>query len=276
MSKASDTETDLALAREALEYHFGGAPKIGLILGSGLSELVDFFEEAKEASYRELPGFMPSTVEGHKGALVRGKLEGVPVVAMAGRNHLYEGHSAAAVVFPLRALIHWGIDSVVITNAAGGISSNLAEGDLMLISDHLNLTGRNPLVGENVDSLGPRFPDMSYAYDPELREKAKEIGTNGGFDLKEGVYASNLGPSYETPAEVEMLDRMGADAVGMSTVLEVIAARHAGARVLGLSCITNLAAGKSKNVLSHDDVKEVANRVKGRMQHLVREFVKAI
>ena len=276
MADASNIESDLALASKVLDSHFGDAPKIGLVLGSGLSDLVDFFEGAKEVSYSELPGFIPSTVEGHKGTLVAGNLGGVPVVAMAGRNHLYEGHSAAAVVFPIRALIHWGIDSVVITNAAGGISSNLAEGDLMLISDHLNLTGRNPLVGENVDSLGPRFPDMSFAYDPELRKKAREIGTKGGLDLKEGVYASNLGPSYETPAEVEMIDRMGADAVGMSTVLEVIAARHAGAQVLGLSCITNLAAGKSKNVLSHDDVKDVANRVKGRMQHLVTEFVKAI
>lgn len=275
-AEASSIERKLALALEALESHFGEAPKIGLVLGSGLSDIADFFEDSKEVPYRELPGFMQSTVEGHKGALVTGKLEGVSVVAMAGRNHLYEGHSPVDIVFPLRALIHWGIDSVVITNAAGGISSNLEEGDLMLISDHLNLTGRNPLIGENVNSLGPRFPDMSYAYDPELRKKAKEIGIKLGLDLKEGVYASNLGPSYETPAEIEMLDRMGADAVGMSTVLEVIAARHAGARVLGLSCITNLAAGKSKNILSHDDVKEVANRVKGRMQHLVREFVKAI
>lgn len=276
MSDASNMESSLALARETLASHFGDAPKIGLVLGSGLSDLVDVFEDSKEVSYSELPGFMSSTVEGHKGALVAGKLEGSPVIAMAGRNHLYEGHSAAAVVFPLRALIHWGIESVVITNAAGGISANLAEGDLMLISDHLNLTGRNPLVGENAHSLGPRFPDMSYAYDPGLREKAKEIGKNGGLDLKEGVYASMLGPSYETPAEIVMLERMGADAVGMSTVLEVIAARHAGASVLGLSCITNLAAGKSKNVLSHDDVKEVANRVKGQMQHLVRELIKAI
>ena len=276
MSEASSIETDLVLAREALESHFGEAPKIGLVLGSGLSNLVEFFENPREASYSELPGFMPSTVEGHKGALVTGKLGGVPVIAMAGRNHLYEGHSAAAVVFPLRALIHWGIDSVVITNAAGGISTGLAEGDLMLISDHLNMTGQNPLVGENVDSLGPRFPDMSLAYDPELRNKARRIGLTGGLDLKEGVYASMLGPSYETPAEVEMLGRIGADAVGMSTVPEVIAARHAGARVLGLSCITNLAAGKSKEVLSHDDVEDVANSVKDRMQHLVKELVKAI
>lgn len=276
MEEASSIESKLAMARDALESHFGDAPKIGLVLGSGLSDIVDCFEDSKEVAYSELPGFMPSTVEGHKGALVAGKLEGVSVVAMAGRNHLYEGHSATEVVFPLRVLTLWGIDSVIITNAAGGISANLAEGDLMMISDHLNMTGRNPLVGENVDSLGPRFPDMSFAYDPELRKKAREIGREGKLELKEGVYASMLGPSYETPAEVEMLERIGVDAVGMSTVLEVIAARHAGARVLGLSCITNLAAGKSKNVLSHDDVKDVANRVKDRMQYLVRELVKAI
>ncbi len=205
-----------------------------------------------------------------QGNLVLGRAEGVPVVAMQGRVHLYEGHPVDDVVFGTRLMVRLGAHSVVLTNAAGGIGDGFTPGDLMVIDDHLNLTGHNCLVGSNDEALGPRFVDMTVAYDAELRGLAHEAAGALGFSLERGVYAGMLGPSYETPAEIRMLRTLGAHAVGMSTVLETIAARHMGARVLGLSCITNLGAGLSGEVLSHAEVQEVADRVRERFISLLR------
>lgn len=245
------------------------APRAGLVLGSGLGGFADKVEDRQTLPYADI-GMPSSAVEGHAGNLVFGRVGSLPVVAMQGRIHLYEGHSAADVVFGSRLMVQLGAEVVVITNAAGGCGEGLAAGDLMVISDHLNLTGTNPLVGSNDAALGTRFPDMSAAYDPELRQTAHRSARELGFDLKEGVYAGLLGPSYETPAEVRMARTLGADAVGMSTVLEVIAVRHMGARVLGISCITNLAAGISAVPLSHDEVKETAGEARERFEGLLR------
>ncbi len=211
-----------------------------------------------------------SRIVGHAGNLVIGEVRGMPVAAMQGRVHLYEGHSAADVVFGVRLMRLLCADTLVITNAAGGCGERLSPGDLMVIDDHINLTGTSCLVGENEDELGVRFPDMSEAYDRNLRALAGEVAAARGLTLAHGVYAGLLGPSYETPAEVRMMCRLGADAVGMSTVLEVIAARHMGMRVLGVSCITNLAAGISATPLSHDEVTETATRVRGAFEGLLR------
>jgi purine-nucleoside phosphorylase len=251
-------------------------PRVGLVLGSGLGAVVDAMQVAKKLRYREVPGFAESTVEGHDGELVLGTLDGVPVACMRGRVHMYEGYDPRDVVFPTRVLVRLGCSSLVITNAAGGVNPDWDERQLMLIDDHLNLTGKNPLLGPNDDALGPRFPDMSDAYDPEYREIMLEVAEELGIGLRQGVYAGLLGPSYETPAEVRMLHILGADAVGMSTVLEVIAARHMGARVLGLSCISNKAAGLADQPLSHEEVKEAADAMAGQITALVRGFVKRV
>lgn len=211
-----------------------------------------------------------SQVSGHAGNLVLGEAEGAKVVAMQGRVHLYEGHGAEAVVFGARLMLELGARTMIITNAAGGIREGMGVGDLMLIRDHLNLTGQNCLVGPNDDEMGPRFLDMTEAYDRQLMGLADEVARDQGFELIRGVYAGLLGPTYETPAEVRMLRTLGADAVGMSTVHEVIAARHRGARILGISCITNLAAGIGEGPLSHDEVKETADRVRDRFVSLIR------
>ena len=245
-------------------------PAVGLVLGSGLGAFADSLSERTVVPYARIRGMASSAVEGHAGNLVLGKVDGVPVVAMQGRVHLYEGHSPGDVVFGTRLLVHLGASAVIVTNAAGGVATSFAAGDLMLIEDHLNLTGQSCLVGPNEDALGPRFPDMTTAYDAELRGMAIEVATGLGFELRRGVYAGLLGPTYETPAEIRMLRTLGADAVGMSTVLEVIAARHMGARCLGISCITNLAAGLSTGPLSHAEVKETADRVKDRFTALLR------
>jgi purine-nucleoside phosphorylase len=245
-------------------------PAVGLVLGSGLGAFADTLEERTVVPYARIRGMASSAVEGHAGNLVLGRAEGVPVAAMQGRVHLYEGHGPDAVVFGTRLLVHLGASAVIVTNAAGGVAPAFAPGDLMLIEDHLNLTGQSCLVGPNEDAIGPRFPDMTSAYDAELRGIAAEVATGLGFELRRGVYAGLLGPTYETPAEIRMLRTLGADAVGMSTVLEVIAARHMGARCLGISCITNLAAGLSTGPLSHDEVKETADRVRDRFTALLR------
>lgn len=259
----------LKAAAEDVRKHTEQVPKVALVLGSGLGAFADTFEERVAIPYAQIGGMPVSKVAGHAGNLVFGRAEGVDVVAMQGRVHLYEGHPPADVVFGLRLMLHLGATKVIITNAAGGIADNLAVGDLMLIEDHLNLTGTNALVGENEEELGPRFVDMTTAYDPELRELAREGARALNFELAEGVYAGLLGPTYETPAEIRYLRTIGATAVGMSTVLEVAAARHMGARVLGISCITNKAAGLGQETLDHAEVQEVATRVRERFVSLL-------
>jgi len=248
----------------------GRTPAVALVLGSGLGAFADELEDRVTIPYEEIDGIPVSGVAGHAGQLALGTAEGVPVVAMQGRVHLYEGHDPEAVVFGTRLMVALGAQTLIITNAAGGVDESFAPGDLMGIEDHLNLTGRNCLVGENDDSLGPRFVDMTEAYDRQLLALAVRTAESQGFALRRGVYAGLLGPTYETPAEVRMVRALGGHAVGMSTVLEVIAARHMGARVLGISCITNQAAGISGETLSHDEVKVTAERVRSRFVSLLR------
>lgn len=251
-------------------------PEIGLILGSGLGVLAEAMKDATAIPYRDIPHFPVSTVEGHAGELVVGEAAGRPVVLMNGRFHLYEGHPVQAVAFPVHVMKALGVRTLVVTNAAGGVNTAFSPGDLMLIEDHLNLTGQNPLVGPNDERIGPRFPDMSEAYSARLRELARATAEELGLRLVSGVYAGLLGPSYETPAEIRMLRTLGADAVGMSTVGEVIAARHAGLEVLGISCISNMAAGILPQPLSHREVLETAERVKERFLGLINALLPRI
>jgi purine-nucleoside phosphorylase len=256
-------------AAEMLRERTREAPEVLLVLGSGLGELAEEVEDPVAVPYGDIPGFPLSTVEGHVGRFVFGRLEGVPVAAMQGRFHLYEGWSPAEVVLPVRVAAELGARAMLVTNAAGGASPHLSPGDLMLITDHINATGTNPLVGPVVEGE-IRFPDMTEPYDAELRAGAEEKARELGIHLRQGVYCSLLGPSYETPSEVRMLIGQGADAVGMSTVPEVIVARARGVRVLGISCITNPAAGISPEPLSHQEVVEVGARVRGTFTRLVR------
>lgn len=272
---AAQIEAAAIAIRERLDLPPGPVASVGVVLGSGLGAVADGVVDGggRAVEFGAIPHFPTSSVEGHKGRLVFGRVDDAPVVMMQGRVHRYEGWSAAAVAFPVRVLIALGAKRLLLTNAAGGLGDGYAAGDLMLISDHLNLTGDNPLVGRNEDRLGPRFPDMSDAYAKRLRAIAKEVAAAQGVKLQEGVYASVLGPSYETPAEIRMLRALGASAVGMSTVYETIAAAHAGVPVLGISCITNLAAGISPQPLSHDEVKETATRVEAVFSGLVRGLI---
>lgn len=246
------------------------APAAVLVLGSGMGALAEELADPLRLPYAEIPGFPRATVAGHAGALVVGILEGVEVAMLAGRFHLYEGWNASQVVAPIRSLAALGADLLLTTNAAGGLRPGMVAGDLMLIADHLNLTGRNPLIGPVVPGE-QRFPDMSSPYDPKVREEIAAHAVERGIPLEQGVYAAVLGPSYETPAEIRMLRRLGADAVGMSTVPEVIAARALGMRVAGISCITNLAAGLGSGAaLSHDEVLRVGADAWGRLAALLR------
>ncbi len=233
-------------------------PQIGLILGSGLGVYVDQIEDKIIIPYSDIPNFFETTVAGHQGRLIIGKVKGVDVAVLQGRYHVYEGHSLEDVVLPTRVLSLLGVEAIILTNAAGGINHDYVPGDLVVIKDHINLTGRNPLIGPNISELGPRFPDMTQAYDIELRSLATASAKELGFDIKQGVYVSLLGPTYETPAEINMLRILGGDLIGMSTVPESIAANHLGNKVLGISCVTNLAAGIGNEKLNHDDVKDVA------------------
>ncbi|WP_241154423.1 purine-nucleoside phosphorylase [Staphylospora marina] len=251
-------------------------PKIGLILGSGLGVLAEELEGAVRIPYGDIPHFPVSTVEGHAGELVIGTLEGKPVVVMSGRFHLYEGHDPAKAAFPIRVMKEIGVETVLVTNAAGGVNESFEPGDLMIINDHINLMFRNPLIGPNDDELGPRFPDMSTAYDPELRKLARNVAEAEGIAIREGVYAAVLGPSYETPAEIRMIRKIGGDAVGMSTVPEVLVARHAGIRVLGISCISNMAAGILPQPLTHEEVMETTGRVKATFIRLVKGIIREL
>jgi len=248
-------------------------PLLGLILGSGLGPYADTFERRTVLPFSELPNFPRSTVLGHSGNLVLGEAEGVRAAALQGRVHFYEGYSMASVVYPLRVLGALGIRQLIVTNAAGGINVGFRPGDLMLITDHINLMGANPLIGANIDEVGVRFPDMSEAYSGELRDVALRIGEERGIFLRQGVYVGLAGPSYETPAEIRMLRKLGGDAVGMSTVPEVIAANHMQIQVLGLSCITNMAAGILPQKLTHEEVMITTGQVKERFTSLLRGIV---
>lgn len=249
--------------------------EFGLILGSGLGELGDEVEDAIAIPYDEIPHFPVSTVEGHAGQLVYGKLSGRTVLAMQGRFHYYEGYSLEDVTFPVRVMKEIGCHSVIVTNAAGGVNEAFTPGDLMLITDQINYTGVNPLIGPNDASMGPRFADMSHAYDLDYLTTAREVAVSLNLSLKEGVYMGFSGPTYETPAEIKMVRLVGGDAVGMSTVPEVIVANHAGLKVLGISCITNLAAGMQAN-LNHAEVVETTQRVKETFKTYLKETIKAL
>jgi purine-nucleoside phosphorylase len=248
-------------------------PRLALVLGSGLGSLADEFHEPVRIPYAEIPGFVTSTAEGHVGQLVIGKLENVPLIAMQGRVHYYEGYSLEEVTFPIRTFKILGIKTVILTNAAGGINVEFNQGALMVISDHLNLMGVNPLRGPNDERFGPRFPDMTEVYSRELQEIVVEEARAMGVEIRRGIYAGLSGPSYETPAEIHMLRTFGADAVGMSTVPEAIVARHSGIEVLGISCITNMAAGISDQPIHHEEVMETGNRVKETFAGLLKRIV---
>jgi len=248
-------------------------PKIALVLGSGLGAFADEFAGATRIPYPKIPNFPRSTAVGHAGQLVIGKMDGIEVAAMQGRVHLYEGYSVKEVAFPIRVFARMGVKAVILTNAAGGIKKDFTQGRLVVLSDHINLQGVNPLSGPNDENLGARFPDMSVAYDKRFRELALAEGRRLGIELGEGVYAALAGPSYETPAEIRYLKTIGADLVGMSTVPEVIAARHSGIRVLGISCVTNAAAGILDQPLDHKEVLQTAERVKGQFIALLRAVI---
>jgi len=252
------------------------APQVGLILGSGLGGFADRLEDAVAIPYADLPGFPVSKVHGHAGRLVIGRRGAATCVAMQGRVHLYEGHSAAAVAFPARVLVALGAQVLLVTNAAGGLRPEWPPGTLMLIRDHIDLLRDHPLRGPNDERLGPRFPDMTTAYAPALRALVKEVAAAQGIALEEGVYVAMPGPCYETPAEVKMLQLLGADATGMSTVPEVVVARHMGARAIGISCITNKAAGITGEALSHDEVTETAARVRSTFEGLLDGILAAL
>jgi purine-nucleoside phosphorylase len=262
--------------KEAAAYirqHSPVKPEIGLILGSGLGVLADMIEDAAVIPYENIPHFPVSTVEGHAGELRIGRVNGKAVLMMKGRFHLYEGYGAEMVSFPVRVMKELGVHTLIVTNAAGGVNTAYETGDLMLMKDHINFTFRNPLIGPHHQELGARFPDMSEAYSRKLRAIARAVAGELGLKLQEGVYAGLMGPSYETPAEIRMLRTLGADAVGMSTVAEVIAARHAGIEVLGFSCISNMAAGILDQPLSHEEVMETAERVKPKFLQLVLNII---
>ena len=246
---------------------------IGVVLGSGLGAFAETLDNTSSTSYSEIPGWPRSTAMGHAGKLVAGRIGTAEVIVLAGRAHLYEGYSAAQVTFGIRELARRGVRSVILTNAAGGIDLEYRPGDLVLISDHINLLGQNPLTGPNDDSLGPRFPDMSEAYSTEYRKIAKETARGLGFEMREGVYAAVPGPSYETPAEIRYLRTIGADLVGMSTVPETIVANHAGMKVLAISCVTNMAAGILPRKLDHAEVMETGERVRETLIKLLRAIL---
>ena len=251
-------------------------PRIALVLGSGLGAFADEFAGATKIPYAQIPHFPRSTAIGHAGKLVVGKVGAIPVAGMQGRVHLYEGYSAKEVAFPIRVFARMGVNAVILTNAAGGIKREFSQGRLVVISDHINLQGVNPLTGPNEERFGLRFHDMTSAYDKRFREIAVREGNRIGIGMYEGVYAGLLGPSYETPAEIRFLRTAGADLVGMSTVVEVIAARHSGIRVLGISCVTNAAAGILDQPLNHIEVLETAERVKGQFIGLLKAVIPRI
>lgn len=260
----------------AITAALGGIPKIAIILGSGLGILADQAEHSVSLPYADIPHFCHSTAPGHAGRLVKGSLAGVPVLLLQGRLHYYEGYAFSDTVYPIQVLRLLGLETLIVTNAAGGINTAFSPGDLMLITDHIKLSALSPLRGKNPDFLGPRFPDMTYAYDRKLAQAARDCANAAGIALREGVYAYMSGPQFETPAEIRMLRFLGADAVGMSTVAEVIAARHCGLRVLGLSCISNMAAGILDQPITSAEVNETGQRAQAAFGTLVRGILQTI
>lgn len=272
MNYMEKIKESISSIREKTEY----IPKIGLILGSGLGSLADRIKNPVKIKYEDIPNFPKSTVKGHAGQLVIGELGGKVVVAMQGRFHFYEGYPLSDVTFPVRVMIGLGVDSLIVTNAAGGVNTDFEPGDLMIITDHINHTGQNPLMGENLDELGPRFVDMSNAYDREYIKIAKESAIKQDIEIKTGVYTWFTGPTYETAAEVKMARILGGDAVGMSTVPETIVANHQGIRVLGISCITNMATGILDQALDHEEVVETSMRVRDDFEKLIFDIIESI
>lgn len=269
----------MAKYQKAAEYimeRLKAKPAIGMILGSGLGQMAENIENSQVVDYSDIPGFPVSTVEGHAGRLIAGQLMGQQVIAMQGRFHFYEGYPMGEVIFPVRVMKLLGVERLIVTNAAGGVNRGFKPGDLMLITDHINLMGDNPLIGRNVDEIGTRFPGMSDAYDKELVKTAALCAQRLSIDIKQGVYCAVTGPSYETPAEIRMVGILGGDAVGMSTVPEVIAAVHCEMKVLGISCITNMAAGILHHAPSHREVLEVGRKVQDRFIMLLKEILKEI
>ncbi len=265
-------------AREAANYikeQGVNEVEVGLILGSGLGELADEITERIVIPYTDIPSFPISTVDGHKGQLVYGMLGGKKVLALQGRFHYYEGYSMDTVTFPVRVMSALDTESLIVTNAAGGVNESFTPGDLMLITDHINFFGTNPLIGQNDPKFGPRFPDLSVAYDTEYRQHAEEVAEELEIDLKQGVYFGMTGPTYETPTEIKMIRTLGGDSVGMSTVPEVIVARHAGIRVVGISAITNYAAGMGKE-LNHEDVIEVSAQIRVTFKEFITNLLEKI
>ena len=270
----SDLLHSIDNAVSVLRQRAGKAPDVAIVLGSGLGHFAETLVDAVVLPYAAIPDWPSSSVVGHAGKLVVGRhASGARVAALSGRAHLYEGHHVSRAVFGVRAMVRWGISRIVLTNAAGGINTDFTRGALMLIDDHINLLGANPLVGPNVDQLGVRFPDMTYVYDRDLRRLAVEAAASVQVPLERGVYLATMGPSYETPAEIRAFRSLGADAVGMSTVPEAIAARHMGAAVAGISCITNPAAGVVDEPLHHDEVMDTAARVRGQFIALLDAFI---
>jgi purine-nucleoside phosphorylase len=277
--KSASAADEFARAERAAKFILSKAkwrPRIGLVLGSGLGAFADDLNEAARIPYEKIPHFPRSTAIGHAGRLVIGTVDGIAVAAMQGRVHFYEGYSAKDVIFPMRVFSRLGIRAAILTNAAGGINLDLAQGMLVVLRDHINLQGRNPLIGPNDERFGPRFPDMTQAYWRSYREIALEEARRMRMAASEGVYAALSGPSYETPAEIHYLRTIGADLVGMSTVPEVIAARHMGIRILGISCVTNMAAGILDRVIDSAEVLETGERVKSQFAALVRAVIPRI
>jgi purine-nucleoside phosphorylase len=269
----ADQPTRLAALVAAVRARSALVPRAGIVLGSGLGSLADGLDEATAIPFAELPGWPVATAPGHAGRLLLGRLAGIPVAMLQGRFHMYEGNDPGLVVQPVLLFGRLGAELVVLTNAAGGINPAYGPGTLMVIADHLNLTGRTPLLGQNADELGPRFPDLTDVWTPELRRRLHAAAADEGLALEEGIYAGLLGPSYETPAEVRALRILGADAVGMSTVLEAVAARWAGLRVCGVSLVTNAGAGYSGQPLNHEEVLEAGAAAGPRLASVIRRFV---
>lgn len=256
-----------------VERRISARPHVGVILGSGLGAFADELADRQEIPYAEIPGWPASTAVGHAGKLVSGHVGGIPVIVMSGRNHLYEGYTAQQATLGVRVMARLGIRALVVTNAAGGINLGYTRGALVLISDHINLQGVNPLIGSNDDSLGPRFPDMTEAYSRKFRQIAQTAAQELGFTMPEGVYAALLGPNYETPAEIRYLRTIGADLVGMSTAPEVIVANHMSVPVLAISCVTNMAAGVTNEKIHHEEVMETGLQVRGRLVDLLKRVI---
>jgi purine-nucleoside phosphorylase len=259
-----------------LNTQYSGKPTVGIVLGSGLGNFIDEIEVEKEVAYVDIPHFPVSTVEGHKGKLVFGKLNGKTVVAMAGRFHFYEGYTAQDVVFPIRVMKTIGVETLLLSNAAGGVNAGFKVGDIMIIKDHVSFFTPNPLIGKNVEELGPRFPDMSEPYKKELIKKAKTIAAKNNFDIKEGVYVAVTGPTFETRAEYKLIKIIGGDVVGMSTVQESIVANHMGMQVFAISVITDLGIRKEDNIITHEEVLQAAKEAEPKMALLFKELVAAI